>query len=116
MNLSSIVIQTRAEHLEDTLKLIKASNLCEYHLHDGKGRIVVTIEGKDTAEEIEKLKNLQALPHVISAEMIFAYSEDELEAERAKLEQTEDNIPQWLNDPDADIRDIKYGGDLKRGI
>ena len=113
MNLSSIVIQTRPEHLESVLKAIKSSPDCEYHIHDEKGRIIVTIEGKDTEEEINKLKNLQAIPHVISAEMAFAYSEDELEAEREKLEQTKDNIPDWLNDPDATIRDINYGGDLK---
>jgi len=113
MNLSSIVIQTRPEHLESVLKVIKSSSDCEYHIHDDKGRIIVTIEGKDTEEEINKLKNLQVIPHVVSAEMAFAYSEDELEAEREKLEQTKDNIPDWLNDPDAKIRDINYGGDLK---
>lgn len=113
MNLSSIVVQTKPEHLEEVLDAIKSSNDFEYHLHDEKGRIIVTIEGKDTGEEISKLKNLQALPHVISAEMVFAYSEDELEQERQKLESSKDNIPDWLNDPDAPMKDIKYGGDLK---
>ena len=113
MNLSSIVVLTRLENLEEVLKSIKSSDYCEYHLHDEKGRIIVTIEGKDTEEEINKLKKLQAIPHVISAEMAFAYSEDELEKERAKLESSADNIPDWLNDSDAKMRDIKYGGDLK---
>ncbi len=113
MNLSSIVIQTRPEHLESVLEIIKSSSDCEYHIHDLKGRIIVTIEGKDTEEEISKLKNLQEIPHVISAEMAFAYSEDELDAEREKLEKSKDNIPDWLNDPNAKIRDINYGGDLK---
>ena len=45
--------------------------------------------------------------------MVYAYSEDELDEQRDKLEGTEDNIPGWLNDPDADVRDIDYGGDLK---
>jgi len=45
--------------------------------------------------------------------MAFAYSEDELEAEREKLEKSKDNIPDWLNDPDTKMRDINYGGDLK---
>jgi len=45
--------------------------------------------------------------------MAFAYSEDELEKEREKLEKTEDNILEWLNDPDAKMKDINYGGDLK---
>lgn len=114
MNLSSIVILTKPEHLEEVLHSIKESNECEYHLHDEKGRIIVTIEGKDTEEEITKLKLIQTIPNVISAEMVFAYSEDELDQQRQKLEQAEDNIPDWLNDPNAKMRDIKYGGDLKK--
>ncbi len=113
MNLSSVVVLTRPEHLSLVLDSIKSSDDCEYHLHDEKGRIIVTIEGKDTEEEVGKLKRIQALPHVISAEMVFAYSEDELEQEREKLERTEDNIPEWLNDPDAKLRDIHYGGNPK---
>ncbi len=46
--------------------------------------------------------------------MAFAYSEDELEEERQKLEKSSDNIPDWLNDPDAKINDIHYGGDIKK--
>lgn len=113
MNLSSIVILTKPEYLEKVLEDVKSSNDCEYHLHDEKGRIIVTIEGKDTEEEIAKLKSIQQIAHVVSAEMAFAYSEDELDQQRQKLEQSEDNIPEWLNDPDAKIRDIKYNGDLK---
>jgi len=114
MNLSSIVVLTTPEYLEEVLDKIKSSNEVEYHLHDEKGRIIVTIEGKDTEEEIRKLKALQQIPHVISAEMAFAYSEDELEEERQKLEKSTDNIPDWLNDPDAKTSDIRYGGDLKK--
>lgn len=113
MNLSSVVILTKTEHLEGVLQAIKTSKECEYHLHDEKGRIIVTIEGKDTEEEIARLKSIQQIPNVISAEMVFAYSEDELEKEREKLEKSGDNIPEWLNDPNAEIKDIKYGGDLK---
>ncbi len=113
MNLSSIVVLTKPEYLEEIINTIKSSNDYEYHLHDEKGRIIVTIEGKDTDEEIGKLMKLQALPHVISAEMVFAYSEDELEQAREELENSDDNTPDWLNDPDAPMRDIKYGGDLK---
>lgn len=113
MNLSSIVVLTTPEHLKNIIDTIKSSNEWEYHLHDEKGRIIVTIEGKDTEEEIKKLKMLQAIPHVISAEMVFAYSEDELEEARENLEKAKDNIPEWLNNPNARIRDINYGGDLK---
>ena len=107
------MVLTKPEYLDEVLEVIKKSDVCEYHLHDEKGRIIITIEGKNTEEEIAKLKSIQQIPHVVSAEMAFAYSEDELEEERSKLENSEDNIPEWLNDPDAKMRDINYGGDLK---
>lgn len=113
MNLSSIVVQVKQVHLDEVLKVILASEDFEYHMHDESGKIIVTIEGKNTEEEIGKLKKLNAIPHVISAEMAFAYSEEELEKERDKLEKIKDNIPEWLNDPDVKLKDIKFGGDLK---
>jgi len=116
MNLSSIVIQTLAENVDELVEIIKKVDYCEYHLHDANGRIIVTLEGKDTGEEIAKLKLIKTLPKVTSAEMVFAYSEEELEKEKDKLEKAEDNIPEWLNDPDAKLRDINYGGDLKKGF
>jgi len=113
MNLSSIVVLVMPENLRAVIDSINASKDFEYHIHDEKGRIIVTIEGDNTEEEISKLKRLQAIPHVINAEMVFAYSEDELENDREKLERTKNNIPDWLNDPKSKINDIKYGGDLK---
>ncbi len=112
MNLSSIVVLTTAEHLEEMVQTIQQSEFCEYHLHDEKGRIIVTIEGDGIEQEIVKLQQIQALPHVLSAEMVFSYSEDELEREKDKLEKN-DTLPEWLNDPDAKMGDINYGGSLK---
>ena len=113
MNISSIVVKTKKEHIESVVNAVRNSNFCEYHLNDEKGRIIVTVEGKGVEEEINKLKQIQQLPHVISAEMMYAYSEDELNTERDKLERT-DNIPEWLNDENVKAEDIKYKGDLKK--
>jgi len=113
MNLSSIVVLVKPEHLSEVLDSINASDDYEYHLHDETGKIIITIEGKDTDEEISKLKKLHTMPHIISAEMVFSYSEDEVEQNRDKLEKLKDNIPDWLNDPNAKMKDIKYGGDIK---
>jgi nitrate reductase NapD len=113
MNLSSVIVQVKPENLQKVIRDISVSHDFEYHIHDEIGKIIVTIEGANTDEEIKKLKKLNALPHVISAEMVFAYSEDELEQDRDKLEKIKDNIPEWLNDPKAKLHEIKYGGDLK---
>ena len=114
MNLSSVVVFTRPENLAEVIENLKKSMVCEYHIHDENGRIIVTIEGKDTDEAIGKLAEINQIPHVVSADLVFAYSEDELEKEREQLEKSGDHIPDWLNDPDAKIGDIRYGGDLKK--
>lgn len=113
MNLSSIVVQTKPEYLSEVIEKLKNSDLCEYHLNDEKGRIVITIEGEGVSEEIGKLKVIQEMPHIISAEMMYSYSEDELNELKDKLENT-DKLPDWLNDENAKAEDIRYHGDLKK--
>lgn len=112
MNISSIVISAQPQKLDALVAEIKNSTICEYQLHDDKGRIIVTIEGDNVEHEIEKLKKLQKMPNVIDAVMSFSYTEDELEEKKDKLERM-DKIPDWLNDPKAELKDIKYNGDLK---
>jgi len=112
VNISSIVIQCSPKYVESLVAELKKGEICEYQIHDAKGRIIVILEEEGVENEVAKLTKLQGLPHVISADMVFAYSEDELEKERSKLEKVDD-IPEWMNDPDATFKDIKYGGDLK---
>lgn len=113
MNISSIVVQTNPTYTEEVVEILKSADFCDYHFHDEKGRIIVTIEGEGVEEEIAKLVKIQEMAHIISADMSFAYSEDELNAERDKLEAVGGELPQWLNDENATRRDIKYNGDLK---
>ena len=113
MNISSVVVQTVPKFLEEVVESLKNSDACDYHLHDEKGRIIITIEGEDVSEELKKMKVIEMIPHVISAEMQMAYSEDELEANMEKMENA-DLVPKMLNDEDIDPRDIVYHGDLKK--
>lgn len=95
------------------MEALKESNLCEYHLHDGQGRIIITIEGAGVEEEIGKLRRIQQMPGVISAEMMFAYSEEELEMLKNRVEANQ-HMPAWLNDETVRAEDIRYHGDLKK--
>ena len=113
MNISSIVVQTNPKYTEEVVEALKSSDYCDYHFHDDKGRIIITIEGSGVEEEIAKLTKIQEMAHVIAADMSFAYSEDELNEERDKLEMEGTAIPAWLNDENATKRDITYNGDLK---
>lgn len=64
-------------------------------------------------EEILKLKKIQAIDHVISAEMMYSYSEDELDELKDKVEK-DNSVPEWLNDENVKAEDIQYKGDLKK--
>ena len=116
MNISSVVVQTRPEHINEVVQALQESDACDYHFHDELGRVIVTIEGDDVSEEIAKLTTIQKIPHVAAADMQFAFSEDELNEERDKLDKEGGDIPVWLNDPNANLKDIQYNGDLRKKV
>ena len=112
MNVSSIVVQTIPKFLDEVVQSLKDCEVCDYHLHDEKGRVIITIEGEGVAEELEKLRVVEAIPHVIAADMQMAYSEDELDAHMEVIN-NQDVVPKMLNDDDIKVKDIVYNGDLK---
>ena len=114
MNISSIVVQCKSEHFDKVKEWCEKSDVCDYHFGDKtKGKIIVTIEGEDVGEEIEKLKQIQVAPYVIAADMMMTYQEDMLDEEIKNL-QEQDPVPAFLNDPNTRAEDIVYHGDLKK--
>lgn len=113
MNISSIVVQTLPKYLDQVIEDLKNCDVCDYHMHDEKGRIIVTIEGEGVSEELKKLKVIESIPHIGSADMQMAYSEEELSSHMEVLENS-DLVPKVLNDADIDPKDIVYNGDLKK--
>ena len=113
MNISSIVVQTLPKHLDQVVEDLKNCEVCDYHLHDEKGRVIITIEGEGVEEELKKLRVVEAIPHVISADMQMAYSEDELD-EHIEILNNNDAVPKMLNDDDMAVENIVYHGDLKK--
>lgn len=113
MNISSIVVQTVPKYLNEVVQSLKDCEACDYHMHDEKGRVIITIEGEGVAEELEKLRVVEAIPHVIAADMQMAYSEEELDA-HMKVINSGDAVPKMLNDDSIDARNISYNGDLKK--
>ena len=113
MNISSIVVQTLPKYLDSVIENLKKSGVCDYHMHDEKGRVIVTIEGENVEEELKKLKVIEAIPHISSADMQMSYSEEELSRHMQVLENS-DAVPKILNDKDVKVEDIVYHGDLRR--
>lgn len=98
MNVSSLVINTAPEHIEKVIDMLGKSGLCEVFFHDTSGRIVVTIEGRDVSEEMRKLKDIQAIEHVASAELVYSYSEHEVMQDLGKINSISDPVPEALRD------------------
>ena len=113
MNISSIVVQTVPKYLDKVVESLKNCDACDYHMHDAKGRIIITIEGEGVSEELKKMKVIEGIPHIVSAEMQMAYSEDELDEHMEKLNNA-DVVPKMLNDDNIKVEDIVYRGDLKK--
>ncbi|OHE04502.1 chaperone NapD [Sulfurimonas sp. RIFOXYB12_FULL_35_9] len=113
MNISSIVVQTLPKYLNEVVQSLKDCEVCDYHMHDEKGRIIITIEGEGVSEELEKLRVIEEIPHVVAADMQMAYSEDELDAHMEVIANG-DAVPKMLNDDTVDISNIKYNGDLRK--
>ncbi len=113
MNISSIVVQTTPKYLQEVVEALKNCDVCDYHMHDELGRIIITIEGDGVQEELKKLKVIEAIPHIISADMQMAYSEDELNSHLEVLANA-DAVPKVLKDENIDITEIQYNGDLKK--
>jgi len=78
VNVSSIVVQTAKEHLQEVIENINSIDSCEVHFSDPAGKIVVTIEGESISDQMERLKRIQGIPFVFSANLSFSYCEDEL--------------------------------------
>lgn len=113
MNISSIVVQTVPKFLDEVVESLKNCEVCDYHCHDEKGRIIITIEGNGVKEELEKLRVIEAIPHVVAADMQMAYSEDEIE-EHMEVLSNSDVVPKMLNDETLEVENIIYRGDLKK--
>jgi len=80
MNVSSIVVKTNPENMQDVMNTINAIDFCEVHFNDDEGKIIVTIEGESVDDQMNRMKKIQALPNVVSANLSYSYTEEEVAA------------------------------------
>ena len=99
MNISSLVIRIAPENMDEALASLSGSGLCDIFFHErDKGMIVVTIEGRDVGEEMDKMKAIEKMPHVLSAALVYAYGETELSKAIQKLEASRTTVPDALRE------------------
>ncbi|HAS52783.1 MAG: hypothetical protein A2X56_06315 [Nitrospirae bacterium GWC2_57_13] len=98
MNVSSLVVKTAPERMEEVAETLKRSGLCDVFFQDPGGTIIVTVEGNNGDEEIERMKVIQQLPYVLSVGLAYAYSEDELEEARERIRHGSTAVPERLKE------------------
>jgi nitrate reductase NapD len=69
--IASVLVQTRAERLDTVARAIEALPGAQIYCRDPKGKLVVVIEGADTGSIGATLNAISALPHVLTASLVF---------------------------------------------
>lgn len=105
MNLSGILVVAKPQWLAQVTESLRDIQGVEMHQADEQtGRIIAVLEAEDINAEIQRLKEIKALPHVIMAEMVYHYlADDEKIYEGIPPELAEEQlqncaVPAYLND------------------
>jgi nitrate reductase NapAB chaperone NapD len=77
MVISGIVMAGRTNQMGELRDAVNEIPWAEAHFSDSIGRLVVTTEAADIDESMDRLKELQALPQAVMAELSQYYMEDE---------------------------------------
>lgn len=79
MNVSGIVVQALPVHLDTVIDSLNTVEGTDVHYSDPiSGRVVATLEGSDIRAEVEILKIIKMLPHVVYAEMVYHRFEEQV--------------------------------------
>ena len=100
MNLSGILVVVPTDKIDSSVDTLNALAGVEvHHTDEASGRIVVVQEAETVEDEVEGLKIIKKLPHVIMAELVYHYFEED--------EQLVGEIPAEL-DGMTDVRVPRY--------
>lgn len=77
MNISGVLVQTHPENIETTERLLNELDGVEVHGNNEDGRMVVTVEQQSDGQLADKFIEMQNLPGVLSASMIYHRFEEE---------------------------------------
>lgn len=104
MNVSGIVVVVPTEHLTATIDALgRLQGIDVHHCDPQTGRIVVTQEADTIQDEVDGLKRIKGLPHVILAEMVYhCFEEDSDLAARIPADPDDPEgagpVPAFLNE------------------
>jgi nitrate reductase NapD len=73
----SLIVSAWPQHLDQVANAIDALGNCEIHVRSGHGKLIVVIEEDSQGAVGAKANAISALPHVLSATMVFQASHDD---------------------------------------
>jgi len=76
MNISGVLVRTYPEQTTSVGESLVAMQGVEVHGNSDDGRIVVTVEQDDANQMSDVLTNMQTIPGVLAASMIYHQFED----------------------------------------
>ncbi|PAF44431.1 hypothetical protein BJI48_02590 [Helicobacter sp. 11S02596-1] len=107
MNVSSIIIKIDWNHYENVISELGLLEGIEVHICDeATASIIVSITAVDVSGEIARLKDIEKITGVLSANMHYSYSEEELEKNISTQKMLE-NI-----EKSQDAKEIRYKGNV----
>ena len=69
--IASILVQARPEKLDAVARAVEALPGTQIYSRDPKGKFVVVIEARDVGSIGSTLNTISALPHVLTAALVF---------------------------------------------
>ena len=76
LHIAGIVVHAQAARLDSVRLAIAGMPGAEIHAVSEQGKLVVTLEGADTAEVAAQLSAIHALPGVYGAALVYQHHED----------------------------------------
>lgn len=77
MNISSIVMHVASGHLSNVCSSLGAMPGVEIHAATKEGKVVLTIEDRNTRSASDSYIALHQVPGVLSVAMVYQFSDDE---------------------------------------
>lgn len=89
MNISGVLIHARPENCEKIKQQLEQLDGVEVHISTADGKLVVTLEASGDRTAADTVYQLQDMPGVISASMVYHHFDDDTELEQEVSNETE---------------------------
>lgn len=89
MNISGVLVRARPENCEKLKHQLEQVEGVEVHATTDDGKLVVTVEASADRTAADKVYQLQDMPGVIAASMIYHHFEDDAELQQEASHETE---------------------------